>query len=112
MIRNVTFTCPQTGQRVETMLPDVPEQEASDAYRSVPCPSCGWYRAVHCQMGKLFGQAEEECGDHRCALLQRRFISTKVYIRSAAQHGEDSLFPILRRKLSPITALTVAFICD
>ena len=60
MIRNVTFTCPETGERVDVLVPGVPEEEVNDPYRSVTCPACGWSHAVDPHTGRVLGETDEQ----------------------------------------------------
>jgi hypothetical protein len=63
MIRHVVFTCPQTGEKADALVPGLPDEEDSDPYRSVKCPACGWYYAVHWRTGTVLGEPGQEGKD-------------------------------------------------
>lgn len=62
MIRHVTFTCPQTGERVAAFVTGNTKEESSDPYRSVQYTACGWFHAVDPQTGRVLGEPEESSG--------------------------------------------------
>lgn len=62
MIRHITFTCPQTGERGAAFVAGITEEESSDPYRSVHCTACGWFHAVDPKTGRVLGEPEESSG--------------------------------------------------
>jgi len=61
MIRRITLTCPQTGEKADTLMPGPSDDEQhGDRYRSVQCPACGWFHAVHVETGRVLGLADDE----------------------------------------------------
>jgi len=56
MMRDVTFTCPQTGEKVTAQMTG---EMRSDLYHAVQCTACGWYHVIHGETGKVLGQSED-----------------------------------------------------
>lgn len=60
--RPIIFSCPDTGDRVQGLLPDVPEPRADDLH-AITCAACEGAHFIDPRTGAMIGA---EIGAERC----------------------------------------------